>query len=130
MKKSIFSNIYVLIAASFLWMPSMAFAHAHLVKSSPMKGSVVHKDPKEITLNFSEDLELALCKVEVKDLKTGVIINRGKPTNFEGKKNTLQADLDSLKPGKSEYEVSWKVVSTDSHKMSGKFSFTYAPDSK
>lgn len=119
------------ILASLLFaIPSMAFAHAHLVKSSPAKDSVVHSVPSDVVLNFSEDLELAMCKVQVKDLKTGKVVSQGKLENADGKKNSLKVELEPLKNEKAKYEVSWKAVSTDSHRMPGRFTFSYEPQAK
>ena len=119
-----------IFAFLLLAVPSLAFAHAHLVKSSPVKDSTIHSAPNEVILNFSEDLELAMCKVQVKDLKSGKIVSQGKLENPDGKKNSIKVELEPLKNEKSKYEVSWKAVSTDSHRMPGKFVFSYEPQAK
>jgi methionine-rich copper-binding protein CopC len=119
-----------IFASLLLAVPSLAFAHARLVKSSPAKDSVIHSAPSDVVLNFSEDLELAMCKAQVKDLKTGKVVSQGKLENSDGKKNSLKVELEPLKNEKAKYEVSWKAVSTDSHRMPGKFTFSYEPRAK
>jgi methionine-rich copper-binding protein CopC len=123
-------RLIFIFALLFFAVPSLAFAHAHLIKSSPAKDSIVHSVPSDVVLNFSEDLELAMCKMQVKDLKTGKVVSQGKPENADGKKNSLKVELEPLKNEKAKYEVSWKAVSTDSHRMPGKFTFSYEPLAK
>lgn len=119
-----------IVASLLLGLPSMAFAHAHLVKSSPAKDSTVYSAPNEVVLSFSEDLELAMCKVQVKDLKNGEVVSQGKLENQDGKRNSLKVALEPLKNEKAKYEVSWKAVSIDSHRMPGNFTFSYEPGVK
>jgi methionine-rich copper-binding protein CopC len=105
-----------------------AFAHAHLHKAVPAKNEVVHQAPQRVSLSFSEALEPAMCKVEVKDLGTGEVISDGKLKAVEA--TTLEVALKPLKASKGVYEVSWKVVSKDTHKMSGLYKFTVDPTAK
>jgi methionine-rich copper-binding protein CopC len=109
-----------------------AWAHAHLESSDPAKNAIVNLMPISVTLHFSEELENSMSKVEIKNLSTGAIISEGKPSYVNDDKSTLREDIKnaSLIVKKSQLEVSWKAVSKDSHKMLGKYVFTFDPAAK
>ena len=113
--------------SSFLISSAPAFAHAHLKKSDPAKGSVLKVEPKEVTLHFSEELEPVLCRVSVKDVAGGQVVSEGKPKPAGNDMTTLQVALKPLSPKKTVYVVKWNVVSKDTHRMKGSYRFTYDP---
>jgi len=106
-----------------------AFAHAHLESSDPAKDSVVRTMPTTVNLHFSEQLEISMSKLEVKNLDTGKVVSEGKPTYLRDDKSALQIGIKdpTLSGEKTRFEVSWKAVSKDSHKMPGKYEFTFDP---
>jgi methionine-rich copper-binding protein CopC len=106
-----------------------AFAHAHLESSEPAKDASVNSLPSAVTLHFSEELESSMSKLEVKNLDTGKIVSTGKPAYANGDKSALQISIKdpATVTKKSRFEVSWKAVSKDSHKMPGKYEFTFDP---
>lgn len=118
-------SVFTLISA-----PTVAFAHAHLASSSPAKDSVVHSAPTDVTLHFSEELEPSMCKLDVKNFKTGEVVSQGAIATNGEDKSSLKIALKSLGNEKADYEVSWKAVSKDSHKMPGKYKFTFDPKAK
>ena len=101
-----------------------AFAHAHLVSSTPAAGATVKQVPGELTLRFTEALEAAFCTVEVSDA-TGARVDAGKPTLDPADHKVLHVALAPL--AKRKYKVVWKAVSVDSHTTNGSFAFTVAP---
>ncbi len=105
----------------------VAEAHAHLKTSSPEMDSTVQESPKEVTLTFSEPLELSMSKIEVEDVTNGGIISEGEAHAAAGKENSLQINLHAPKTPKAKLRVIWKVVAKDTHKMSGKFTFDVSP---
>ena len=107
-----------------------ALAHAHLKTSEPAANATVHAAPSKVVLHFSEPLEAAMCKVEVKNKKTGEVVSDGKPTAGAADKKTLEEALKALPTGQATYEVSWKAVSTDTHRSQGTFVFTVEPSKK
>ena len=111
-------------------LPSAALAHAHLLTSSPAKDGLVRIAPKEVILHLSEELETSMCKLEVKKLPNGEIVSQGDIQNDGEDKRTLKVALKPLPNEKSEYEVSWKAVSKDSHRMPGEYKFTFDPKVK
>jgi methionine-rich copper-binding protein CopC len=115
------------IIAFTLLQAGQAFAHAHLKSSDPAQGAVVTQAPTQITLKFSENLELSMSKLEVKEIASGAVVSTGKLTDGGQDKSTMQVALNPLTKQKSKYQVSWKAVSTDTHRTQGTFEFTYAP---
>jgi len=95
-----------------------ARAHAFLDHASPLVGSTVATAPHEVALTFTQNLEAAFSSVEVTDAK-GVRVDQGKP-QISG--NTMRVGLKAAGPGR--YQVHWHVLSVDTHKTEGNFSFT------
>lgn len=120
-------NYGIALASLVLLHSGLAFAHAHLKSSDPAQNAVVAQAPAQITLHFSENLELSLCKLEVKDATSGDIVSLGKLSDGGQGKTTMRVDLKPLKKQKAKYTVSWKAVSADTHRTQGTFDFTYAP---
>jgi methionine-rich copper-binding protein CopC len=127
MKSSFFNTSFLLLVALCLVSPSRAFAHAKLLKSSPGANAIVNKAPAEIELHFSEDLEVVMCRLEVKNIKSGEVVSQDMPMNVAGDAASLKISLKPLKKEKADYEVSWKAVARDAHKMLGHFKFTFDP---
>jgi methionine-rich copper-binding protein CopC len=106
-----------LAAASALLMASSAHAHAHLESASPAAGSTVATAPSEVTLSFSEKLEPAFSRLEVRNAQ-GARVDQA-PATING--NTISAPLKPVPPGR--YTVRWRVLSVDTHKTEGSFTF-------
>ena len=122
--------VSLLSALTLILAPTVAFAHAHMVSSAPSKDSVIHAAPTDVTVHFSEELEPSMCKLDVKNLKTGETVSQGAVTTDGEEKSSLKTSLKPFKNEQAEYEVSWKAVSKDSHKMPGKYKFTFDPKAK
>jgi methionine-rich copper-binding protein CopC len=110
----------VLAAWLVLAMAGPTFGHAHLSSAMPAPGATV-KAPAEIRLLFTEPLEPAFSTIEVYDA-AGKRIQTGKS---EVKDNIMHVPLKPLPAGG--YKVNWRVLSVDTHKSSGSFTFTVAP---
>ena len=95
-----------------------ARAHAFLDHASPLVGSTVATAPSEVALTFTQNLEAAFSSVQITDGK-GVRVEQGKP-QISG--NTMRVGLKAAGPGR--YQVHWHVLSVDTHKTEGNFSFT------
>jgi methionine-rich copper-binding protein CopC len=112
-------------ALALLMMTGVAAqAHAHLTQASPAVGSTVTAAPKVVTLSFSESLEPAFSSVAVTNAN-GVAMQAGKAALVPGTKTQLQVKLKPLKPGT--YKVQWRVLSVDTHRTQGDFSFRVGP---
>src|SRR5271168_5113231 len=94
-----------------------ARAHAFLDHASPLVGSTVATAPRQVVLSFTQNLEAAFSTVEVTDA-SGARVDQGK-AQISG--NTMQIGLKPLPPGN--YKVRWHVLSVDTHKTEGSFSF-------
>jgi copper resistance protein C len=94
-----------------------AQAHAFLDHASPLVGSTVASAPREVALTFTQNLEAAFSSVQVTDAN-GARVDSGKP-QISG--NTMRVGLKSLSQGS--YRVRWQVLSVDTHKTEGSFTF-------
>jgi hypothetical protein len=115
-------RLFIIAIASLpmLLMAAPARAHAHLERANPKVGSTVATAPKEVVLWFSEKLEPAFSTIEVRDAK-GAAVQSGKAT-VAGDGTQLHVRLKALPPGT--YKVLWRVLSVDTHRTQGDFSFT------
>ena len=106
-----------------------ALAHAELESSSPADGSIVETMPNEITLTFGEKL-LTLGEENVNTLNlstTSGIEVALSPVTVSGEvlSATVVSSPSTLTPG--QYQISYRVVSTDGHPVKGEISFEFAP---
>lgn len=91
-------------------------AHAELLATSPAAGDQLETSPAEITLTFSEAVELP--EVSLLDA-TGTPVDIGAPVQPAAE--SIVAPVPSLADGG--YVVAWKAVSADGHPVSGSFTF-------
>ncbi|WP_246534979.1 copper resistance CopC family protein [Methylomonas paludis] len=104
--------------------PMPALAHAILVKSQPAKDEIVTQAPKQIDLWFNDAV-----RSEYKAL--AVIDSTGKRVDNHDVEQTLtdgshiHATVADLPAGT--YTVRYRVVSEDTHIVTGKFEFTVKP---
>lgn len=108
---------------SGLWVTS-ALAHAHLDHAMPAPNSVQGSAPKEVTIWFTEALEAKFSTIEVQDAK-GVAMQASPAILVPGNTAQLRAPLKELPPGT--YKVIWQVLSVDTHRSKGEFSFKVGP---
>ena len=94
-----------------------AEAHAMLDHASPAVGSTVSTSPGQVTLYFTEQLEPKFSGAEVRK-GAGNRVDRG--VSVSGK--VMRVSVGSLAAGT--YTVTWHVLSVDTHKTQGSFSFT------
>ena len=102
-----------------------AFAHAHLKTSLPAAGATVATGASEARLQFNEAVEPALSKISV-EVKGGKPVAAQPPVSDPADKATLIVKFSQPLPAGS-YEVNWQVVSADTHKVKGSFSFQVRP---
>ena len=115
-----------IIAASialFLALSGSALAHAHLDHASPKVGSTVSPAPQEVVLWFTEKLETAFSTIEVRN-EQGATVQAGKAT-VNSDRTQMRVPLKALPPGT--YKVIWQVMSLDTHRTQGNFSFRVGP---
>ncbi|RFB78226.1 copper homeostasis periplasmic binding protein CopC [Methylovirgula sp. 4M-Z18] len=109
---------------ALIWTAGLAWAHAQLRTAVPGAGSSVSA-PSEIKLTYSEGVEPKFSQVTLAT-EAGDAVALGKPEVDPGNNKILIVKVPSaLKAGT--YKVTWHVVSVDTHKTQGSFSFTVAP---
>jgi methionine-rich copper-binding protein CopC len=117
--------ITALTLFSALFLASVdAQAHARLDRADPRVGSQVPKAPSVVTLWFTERLEPAFSGVEVHDASGGRV-DTGTATVDRNDPTRMQIGVKALKPGT--YKVYWHVMSVDTHKTTGSFTFRVGP---
>jgi methionine-rich copper-binding protein CopC len=94
-----------------------ARAHAMLDHASPPVGSTVAQAPSRLTLSFTQALEPAFSGAAVVNA-SGQRVDTGARASG----TTLQISLKALPPGT--YKVNWHVLSVDTHKTQGSYSFS------
>jgi methionine-rich copper-binding protein CopC len=111
------SNIVRIISLLLLLLTGEANAHAFLDHAEPRVGNKVATAPREVTLWFTQKLELAFSTITVTNA-AGQRVDTGK-TRVSGSQMSV-----SLRPGGTgTYHVTWHVLSVDTHTTDGSFSF-------
>jgi copper transport protein len=103
---------------------SPASAHAALVRTSPVQGSVVQQAPFEIVVTFSEQVSPVKNKIHVVG-PDGKNIDTGEPTVT---KTELHIPVRTDAP-RGTYLVSYRVISADSHPIGAGFTYSFGAPS-
>jgi copper transport protein len=113
-------TLLVLLAAAML--PATAAAHATIVETSPVDQQVLKTQPREVTLKWSEAVDLGEHSVRLLD-GSGEEVKTVPAKHGPGGPSTAVLELP---PGLANgtYVIAWRVVSSDSHPVSGAFSFS------
>jgi len=113
-------KLRIAVLCAWLLFPLMAGAHAHLEAAQPADGSVITAAPDKFILSFSEPAQLTSLSL----LKTGV----SEPQNIATPPTAMSAQISIPAPalGPGSYELRYRVLSADSHIMSGSVHFTIA----
>jgi methionine-rich copper-binding protein CopC len=109
---------FLLLAAS-----GCAYGHAFLDHAAPPVGSTLNAAPDRLRLWFTQQLEPAFSGIEVDDAK-GLRVDTGNATLNPNDGTLLSVGLKPLGPGT--YTVHWHVVSVDSHRTEGSWTFVIA----
>ena len=106
------------VVAALTAAPS-AFAHSTLLSSSPENDEVVRSAPRQVVLRFDEPVETAFGSVRVYD-GAARRVDSGGTRRPQPREVTV-----GVRPGlpRGTYTVAWRVVSADSHPVSGAFVF-------
>ncbi|WP_091097069.1 copper resistance CopC/CopD family protein [Micromonospora citrea] len=113
------AGLLVAVVALLIAPAGPARAHAVLVSSSPVASAVVPSGPAEVVLTFSESVRKVPGKIRV-IAPDGSRADRGEPS-FSGGVVTIQVDPAG---GRGTYLVSYRVISADSHPVSGAFTYS------
>jgi copper transport protein len=119
--------LVVLLALTVLLVPvSPAWAHAALLESSPADGAVLQDPPSEVVLRYSESVGTSLGAVRVV-APDGSRADTGRVTTRAGGTEVVAPLREGL--GHGTYVLLWRVVSEDSHPVSGASTFSIGHES-
>jgi copper resistance protein C len=107
----------VIIPVLLLLFTSAAYAHAMLERAEPRVGNKVASPPREVTLWFTQKLETAFSTITVTNA-AGERVDSGK-TRVSGN----QMSIAIRGGGAGTYRVNWHVLSIDTHRTDGSFTF-------
>ncbi|PPS81468.1 copper resistance CopC/CopD family protein [Streptomyces sp. MH60] len=105
-----------------------ASAHAALSSTDPGDGAVLQRAPGRVTLTFSESVGLRDDSFRVLD-PSGHRVRTGAAGPADGRADTARVALPG-ELGEGTYTVAWRVVSADSHPVSGAFTFSVGKPSQ
>ncbi len=109
------------LALALLLCPTRVWAHAHFKRSEPAAGSRITNSPQVIRLWFSEQPELSVTFISMKDAN-GRQFPLTPPENDRGDPLTVFVRVSQpLLPGR--YTVAWRTAASDGHPSHGTFSF-------
>lgn len=97
-------------------------AHAALRATTPGDGTVLETAPRELTLSFTESVGLLEGSVRVLDPENHRVGTEEARHGEDGDDTVRVALPDGL--GEGTFTVAWRVVSADSHPVSGVFTFS------
>ena len=104
--------------------PTLLYAHARLVRSTPAADSTLAAPPPSLTLWFSEKPELRFTTLRLLD-SAGAPMPLGPVAAPIGEAMAIAAPVaGSLANGK--YTVVWRTAAADGHATAGRFSFVVA----
>jgi copper transport protein len=112
-------RVALAVLAAGLIAPATASGHATIVRTVPADTAVVKTVPRSVTLTWSEPVDLGAHAVRLLD-GTGRELRVSAPRHHGA--TAVLALPGGLAHGT--YVVAWRVVSADSHPVSGAFSFS------
>ena len=108
-----------------LALPAAAWAHAVLMRTTPVASKVQNTAPTEVQLTYSEPIEPRFAIVSVTDAG-GNLVTGGAARARPGDPNTLVVPLQQIPEGW--YLVYWRVISADGHPVRGAWTFAVGPN--
>jgi copper transport protein len=112
------SSLAAVLFTALAVVPS-ASAHAILVSSTPANDAIVDKAPKSVVLRFNEPVESAFGSVRVYNSQAKRVDNDRAARPDE---KTVEVRI-GRRLADGTYTATWRVVSADSHPVSGAFVF-------
>lgn len=120
MKRTLIS----LISLAILFLPVSANAHAGVVSTSPAQDEVLNVMPSEISITFSEEL-LMIAGQEVNTISLSLFDGpQVEIGDIKVSGTTLSATIPEGEYDSGVYEVFYRIVSADGHKVSDLFTFS------
>ncbi|MGW4224028.1 copper resistance CopC/CopD family protein [Streptomyces bauhiniae] len=101
---------------------SPASAHAALRATNPEDGTILQRAPRTLTLTYTESVGLLTDSFRVYD-PDNHRLSTGQADHAPGRADTVRVPLPA-RMAKGTYVVAWRVVSADSHPVSGALTFS------
>ncbi|MEV7130993.1 copper resistance protein CopC [Streptomyces sp. NPDC093260] len=111
-----------LLALLLLGSAGTASAHAGLRSADPADGTVLASAPRALTLTFTESVGLLDDSFRL-FAPDGRRVHTGEPRHAPGRSDTARVAFPAGL-GQGTFTVAWRVVSADSHPVSGAFTFS------
>ncbi len=118
--------VAALAAAVSLAAPSVASAHAYLVKTVPAASVVLDAPPPNIQLTYDEAVEPRFAIISVTNA-AGQQETTGAPTRSPANPDTLVVPLRPRLP-QGWYLIYWRAISVDGHPVQGAFTYAVGPN--
>lgn len=109
-------------AVVLLVLPASAAAHATLEQTTPARGATLAQAPGQVEFRFDESVDASLGAVQVFD-SAGHAVQRGGAFHPGGSGARVAVRLPADLPHGA-YTATYRVISADSHPVSGGFTFT------
>jgi copper transport protein len=106
------------VALAALAFPAVASAHATMEKATPKFAQRLEQSPTAVRLQFDQSVEALSNAIRVFDSKGRLLSG---PVRSSADRRTIDAPVERLPRGG--YTVRWRVVSADSHVISGVYTF-------
>ncbi|HEX2129034.1 MAG TPA: CopD family protein [Solirubrobacterales bacterium] len=110
------------VAAVAFLLPAGASGHAILEESEPRRGAALERAPEQVTFRFNEPVEAGFGSVRVYD-REGERVDEGELIRPEGRQESVGVAVEPAL-GDGIYTATYRVISADSHPVSGGFTFT------
>lgn len=101
--------------------PSVSFAHAYIVKSSPAENEVLTNAQDEVTIQFDESIQPNFNSIKVTD-SSGNRVDLKNGAVDPDQSSILKAGIKKNLPN-GIYRIQWKVISDDGHPVEGVIPF-------
>jgi len=119
------SSVAALLGLALLLGTGAAAAHSYLVSADPADGTTVASGPPRVTLTFNEPLQSSFDSLSV----VGPDGNRWSTGDTQVNGSRVSVALTELGPA-GKYTIAYRVLSADSHPVTGTTSFTLSTPGK
>jgi len=112
-------------AAVVMAFAGQAAAHAHLVRADPAAATTLKTSPPMLRATFSEKLVPQFSTLVVTTAKGAPVATSKAALDPKDAHTLMVMPAGPLPPG--DYVVEWRAVSTDTHRMMGRYGFRIRP---
>ena len=118
--------VAVAAVAAALVLPSVASAHAYLIRTEPAASGVLESPPATVQLTYDEAVEPRFAIISVTDA-AGHQVTTGPVQRSPTNPDTLVVPLRPHLP-EGWYLIYWRAISVDGHPVQGAFTYAVGPN--